>query len=1465
MNQIIVATKYPGASAKDVELNITAKIEERIAEIGNIKEYRSSSIESISRVTIFADDDLNELQFKDLLSDVRTEIDKIDDFPSDIEGNPIISSVTTEDRPIVEIAFTGAYDELKGFLKSVETDLRKFSGVSNVTLVGLPDEEIHIEVDAKKAQDREIDLNSIYYAINTRNQVGTGGTLESFLSQKKIVSFNKYENAQDVLNTVIRMSPDGKGVYLGDVAQISYQPKDEKLIVRNNGLRGATILIAIRSGIDQLKVSDQVKNFLDELSLPEGVTYKLNNDVSDNARSKFNLLKNNGLIGFVLVLLLLFYFLGGKAAFWTAFGIPFSIFGSMILFVPLGMTLNSVSMGAFVIVLGMIVDDAMVISERFDVNIESGQSPEEAASNAVGRLWKPVLACSLTTIAAFLPLLSLGGLPGKFIWQMPAVVMMALFVSLIDCYFLLPAHLAHGASKKGQYQKSSFVLFWESVYENILRVFIQYRYLVVLGFVFVLGFSVFIGATKVRKDSFPQEASEGFTIQATLKKGFAPEKVEEIIKDLELSIQDVVRDELVGYTTRIGTHSLSSLTDLGTEENLVTFLVYLTPFSDRSRTAQDLIDELSLKHLPLYRKEGYDLEFDLMRIGPPLGEPFEIIVSSNDNEKRMSSSLKVIEFLSKIDGVSDVKDDQVEGKDEINLKLNYKKVAQAGLTPVDIIRTLRIAFDGQIVTDFSTINESYDFRLRLNEQSRGDFDFISNLPIANNRGQLIKLSTMIEYEERPSYAEIKHFNGQRSTSVMGNINPEKLTALEMLDLFKKNFIKDAEVKYIVSGRPVEEEKIFSGLKIAALLSVIGIFFILSLIFDSYLKPLLILIVLPFGVVGIFLSFYMHDLPISMFAGIGLIGLSGIVVNDSIVFVDHVSQLLKEHGDFSIDVLIQGAKERLRPISLTTVSTMLAVAPTAYAVGGYDPLLSPLSLAILYGLLFGTTVVLVFMPNVYVIGYDIRQVIKKMKINKNLSHLILLIVMGVTLISPAQLQAKEVINVQKIIKLVESTSEYKIQEESDNQANSELTSVDGVLDAKLITKIFKSSSVNFPNPPISLDSQREGFGVSFDYEKMTDFGLKLGLGFGFEEKQLGTVPLNNQFSLDAKDTFYKASFAIPLLRNFGSEEFHLTKKVALRKKRTRNLEVQALKDKKIVESLKSYWAIVKLEQEREIARESLKRFQSLHKLNLSKEKAGIISRAEYLTSEVEITNRMKILSEIDFKIRIEKMRLQKSLETELELEVVSNDMKASSLMIDVNDEKMTELVESGLTFQQMQGHSELFEDLNYLETEKAKSNVDLFVSLKSYGRGDDLSESFAENDQQKYEVYAGVTWDFDLGGVKDESAVAIALSRKRQSEYRKKQGSFQLMKDFETLKENVRSNGEQISYLEKMKDQQYQILQAENKRFENGRITTLDYIKLQEAYDKSSLQLISFKYLNELTVLNLFFTIGKTDEYLTSYR
>jgi hypothetical protein len=312
-------------------------------------------------------------------------------------------------------------------------------------------------------------------------------------------------------------------------------------------------------------------------------------------------------------------------------------------------------------------------------------------------------------------------------------------------------------------------------------------------------------------------------------------------------------------------------------------------------------------------------------------------------------------------------------------------------------------------------------------------------------------------------------------------------------------------------------------------------------YDSYSMPFLIISVIPFGVVGIFLSFYAHGLPLSMFAAMGLIGLSGIAVNDSVVLIDHIHGKILEAGKFSKELVIQSTVNRLRPIMLTTVSTLLGLVSTAYAIGGYDPLLSPLSLAIFYGLIFSTTVVLILLPTLYAIGADMSNFLAKFKKNKTAVGVVVLLIVATSTFTPPA-KAK-LISPQNISQLLQQTNEAKIKAEQLKQQEFQLRAVDGVLDTKLKTSIYKTKSINYPNPPMTLDADRDGYGMAIELNKMTAIGIGLGVGINLDNKQLSTIPANPQFGLDARDTSYSFKLSIPLLKNFGNRQYHLQKTVS----------------------------------------------------------------------------------------------------------------------------------------------------------------------------------------------------------------------------------------------------------------------------------------------------------------------------------
>jgi multidrug efflux pump subunit AcrB len=843
LNQVIITTIYPGASPRDIELNVTNRIEEALKEVSGIKEVRSISSESTSIVTAEIDDNADNEEARDIFNDIDSAVGRIADLPKEIDGKPIVTKVTSDDMPILEIAISGVSSATYQYARKLQEELEKISGVSKVTAVGLAEEELHILVDPKKAQKYQVDLRLIAAAISKRNLEGSGGTLESFLGEKKIVSFNKYHNLEEVLSTNVRMSPSGQGVKLRQVAEIRESREDLKLAVRNQGKPGISLLVLKSRAADTIKVVENIIAQVEVSDSPPGVEIHYLNDQSRFTRNRLKLLGSNALMGFVLVVAILFFTFGFRTATWTAFGIPFSILGLFALMPLMGITLNAISLGGCVLVLGMLVDDAVVVSERISSFREEGLAPIDAAVKGVEKVWRPVLASSITTMVAFSPIIKLGGLPGKFVWMVPAVVTIALVVSLFESYFILPSHLAHGPSKNSR--KPLFIAKIEQWYQFLLQRALRFRYPVLLGFLLFAVVTFAIAKKVMQKEPFPQEAAEGFHIQVTLPKDYGFERATEEIKEVEKILLALPKEEVVGFSTRLGTHSKSQTTERGTQPSLANIAVYLTVLGDRDRNIFEIIGEVRDRLMSLSQVHPLEYEVEIIRMGPPLGKPFEVRVSAMSDTLRLKWVEEIKSFVNRLPGVLEVGDDRLKGKDEINLVINHDLVSQAGLTVEDILVTLRIAFDGQMVTDMVRDNEIIDFRLRLNKIGRADIKYLKRLEVMNRHNVLVPLKNLVTFEEGPSQAEIRHIGGLRTTSIYGQIDKNKTSPGAVIAQVDEHFKKNLGVTISFAGESVENKKIFGDLGSAAILAVSGVFIIISLIFNSIFKPFIVIAAIPF--------------------------------------------------------------------------------------------------------------------------------------------------------------------------------------------------------------------------------------------------------------------------------------------------------------------------------------------------------------------------------------------------------------------------------------------------------------------------------------------------------------------------------------------------------------------------------------------------------------------------------------------
>jgi multidrug efflux pump subunit AcrB len=438
-------------------------------------------------------------------------------------------------------------------------------------------------------------------------------------------------------------------------------------------------------------------------------------------------------------------------------------------------------------------------------------------------------------------------------------------------------------------------------------------------------------------------------------------------------VTELPEEELETFISRIGQSSAGGL-----GENYAWIGVALTPYSERTRTADEIVEELRLKTDKL---EGIEkIVFEVEGGGPPLGRPIDLRVVGSDDEKRKELADQVEQYLSTIDGVKDIGRDDKPGKQQIEIKINYDRLARLGLTVADVARNVRIAYDGEVVTSLRDGDEDVNFRVQLAEIAREDVSYLRNLSIPNQQGRLIKLREVARLETGPGPTAYQHFNGERVTGIVGDVDQDITTPLEVTSAVLEHFDMEEDwpgLKLLVGGEAEESERAVVNLSVTFIIAFLGIYFLLVLLFSSFTQPFLVIVAIPFGIVGVIIAFALHGEPIGFFALIGTIGLAGIVVNDSLVLVSHLNALRKQKPDATIlDVVSEGTSNRLRAIILTSITTVCGLLPLAYGIGGMDVWMAPMALALGYGIVFATPLTLVLIPCLYVISNDIRKIFKR---------------------------------------------------------------------------------------------------------------------------------------------------------------------------------------------------------------------------------------------------------------------------------------------------------------------------------------------------------------------------------------------------------------------------------------------------------------------------------------------------------
>ncbi|MFB5652045.1 efflux RND transporter permease subunit [Leptospira wolffii] len=987
MKQLVITTKFPGASPADVELRVTYPIEEKIKEIDGIDEIRSFSRNSVSDIDVRVS--LDEKDPEKVLDEIRRAVDNaISEFPVQVTEKPKITERKSGSFPIMDFSVYGGKDEIElhTVAEFIELELEKIPGVARVDVFGKRDREWHILVNADRLKQYSLDLSDITQSIRNRNINLPAGSVDSEEAFDLRID-GEFKQPSEIGKIPVRTNDLFSTVRIGDISRVEDTFEYPRFLAIANGKQGLILSVIKKEKGDAIEVADLVQKRLAELekTFPEGIkTFKLNDEAA-RTKNRLNVVSSNALIGFLIVFGILFLFLDFRTATLTSMSLPLSMLMTFAVIPFFDVSFNMISMMGLIISLGMLVDNSIVISENIYTYLGEKMDKTSAALKGTTEMVIPIFGSYLTTVAAFLPMLFMSGIMGKFIWQIPLVVIVALTASLIESFLFLPARIAAFAKTPEELKKSSglrlkldaFFNRMEEGFSNFVAMTIRNRYksfatimLLVLGSCGAMSRMDFI--------LFPKEDIEIFLIKAEFPPSSRIFQTREKMKYMEEILKKIPKDELVSYSTKIGVQQTDPddpLSRFG--ENLAVIMVYLTPESKRKRKATDILKSIEgdIRKTPGLS----DVYLEEMAMAPPIGAPITIGVLGKDYEvlKKVSSELQ--SFLKGIKGVHSVRDDFRYGRKQMYIKLDEGLESFTGVSTFAAANLLRTAYDGERAGNVRKGKTKIYLRVMYDKNFRKNPEEVKAIPLRNKAGNITNLSKISKMDLRESPELLSHRDFERAITVNADIRLEEGTTAheanqKVADEFKPLIERQYPgVSIVFGGEEKDTQRSMASLAKAGVLALAGIFIILALTLQNFWRPFLILSTIPLGIVGIVIGFPLSGKAISFLAMIGIIGLAGVLVNASIVLVDCIDSLAKTSPKAPLDeVLMEASRRRFRPILLTTLTTVAGLLPTAYSVGGSDPVLIPMTLALGWGLGFGTLGSLLYVPVTLSVFQDLRR-------------------------------------------------------------------------------------------------------------------------------------------------------------------------------------------------------------------------------------------------------------------------------------------------------------------------------------------------------------------------------------------------------------------------------------------------------------------------------------------------------------
>ena len=977
-----ITTLRPGAGPEDVELAVSVPLEEEILKVDGLKKVYSASMEGISVLTLRLDPEVpNKAQ---TLADIQKAVDRANArLPQDLLEKPLVEEMSSLKFPVMELHLVGQVPEeiLRREARKLTDTLREIEGIAGVQKIGYRRREVKVFLDPARMQQLGIPISAVQQAVQARNVRDSAGSLESFVAEKKVVTVGQFRDPREVEQVIIRSPAPGNIVKLSDIGRVVLDYEDWQVQSRTDGQLSIALLPNKKAVADGLDTSHRVREAVDSYrsGLPPGVELVMVNDISRFTYDMLDTLGSNAAIGFVLVFLTLWIFLRLRLAVWVSVGLPVALLLTVSVMPLFGLGIDILTMMGLILVLGMVVDDAVVAAESVEQAEERGMTRFEAAVDGASRVAAPIIVSTLTTVLAFAPVAFLGGLEGKFLWTFPVMVALVLFASLFECLLLLPSHLAHSRRSRHRPPSKPWLERVQRGYDRLIRRIIRRRYisitLFVTGFGAILGF----GALTMNFNLYPELEIDTVTFKIELPEGASFAYTIEKAAELERLVRgEVPAYDLLNITTRIGHHDTDPYgATEGRNPSWGLLTLFMQPQGQRVSNTQQLVARLRQKVKQL---EGYkSIIVEPIKDTPVAGKPVELEIIGNDSQRyEVADALE--EYLSTYPGVTEVWTSYKPGKDVVELVLDHPALASRGLSVADVTNAVRLAFDGLIVDQLQTVDERIYYRLQLLPEDAGRLQTLENLVIVNQAGQSIYLRSVARLESRPGESSIKHYLGKRTLTLYADID-RGITSVQQINEELARYVraqdllqKHPQVRLWFGGELEQQQESLGNIGVAFAACTLAVFLVLVFLFNSLTQPFLILLAIPFGLAGVVVGFSLQGLPLSLIALIGLIGLIGVLVNDSLVMVYSLNRkAIDQQAPLDDEQLASGAGKRLRPILITSLTTVAGLFPTAYGLAGSNPFITPMVMAMAWGILFGTVISLFLLPCLYAADRDMKAV------------------------------------------------------------------------------------------------------------------------------------------------------------------------------------------------------------------------------------------------------------------------------------------------------------------------------------------------------------------------------------------------------------------------------------------------------------------------------------------------------------